>query len=165
MKEADYKNKIDIKIGFLFPRHFLFLAGIVLIIGLGLITERTSLSIFLMITSVFVLSAYSGTEIDKAENTYREYNSFFLIKSGKKVKYSGIEKIYITSSKVTQQVYSRSSQSAFFTNTKFNGYLKLDQGKKIYLLNKRKKENLVRSLKKISAFLNVPIEDNTVATK
>lgn len=154
-------HKIDIRFSRLFPWHFLFLAGIVLIIGMGLIVQKPILSILLVTGSVFVLSGYSGTEIDKAAKTYKEYNSFFFfIKNGKKIQYTAIEKLFITRSKVTQRMYSRTNHAGVFSNIEFNGYIKFQDGTKIQLLNTRKKEKLVSALKKISNFLNVTIEDH-----
>lgn len=157
-----HKNKIDIRTGTLFPWHFQLVAVLVLIISLVLIVERTVLSISLMIGSIFIFSGYSGVEIDKEKNLYREYMSFFLIKSGKKVKYPGVEKIFVSTSKIKQQLYTaHTSHSSIFTNIEFNGYLKFDNGRKIHLLSRRKKESLIIVLKRIAVFLNAPLEDNT----
>jgi hypothetical protein len=89
--------------------------------------------------------------------------SFFFIKSGKEIKYNGIEKIFINSTKVKQQMHTaHTNHSSIFTNLEFNGYLKLDNGEKLHLLTKRKKEKLLHELKKIALFLDVQIDD-TVA--
>lgn len=77
--------------------------------------------------------------------------------------YTGIEKLFITRSKVSQKMYSRTSQSSTFTNIEFNAYIKFADGLKIQLLNNAKKEKVVSSLKKIAAFLQVNMEDHTVA--
>jgi hypothetical protein len=156
-----HKNVIDIKFGPLFPWPFQFLAGILLIIGLAILLEKTILSIIMILGSGFVLSGYSGTEIDKTEKAYREYNAFLFIKIGKKIKYIGIEKIFINTSKVKQQLYTaHTSHSSVFTNTEFNGYVKFEDGTKIQLLSNPKKEKLVSELQKIAEFLNVQVEDN-----
>ncbi len=153
-------DKIDIKFSRLFPWHFLFLALVVFIIGVAIVAEKTILSICLMIASVFILTAYSGTEINTADKTYTEYNSFFLfIKSGKRMKYGGIEKLFINRSKVTQRMYSRTNQSSIFSHNEYNGYVKFDDGIKIQLLNKRRKKDLVAAIRKISAFIHVEVED------
>ncbi len=154
-------HKIDIRFSRLFPWHFLFLAGIFLVIGLALMIQKPVISLLLVTGSLFVLSGYSGTEIDKAAKTYKEYNSFFFfIKSGKKVRYTDIEKLLITRSKVTRRMYSRANHAAVFSNTEFNAYIKFQDGTKIQLLNTRKKEKLVSALKKIAGFLNVAIDDH-----
>ncbi len=154
------QNKIDIKTGTLFPWTFQFIAGIVFLIGLSIIVDRPVLSLCLIAASVFVFSGYTGMEIDKEKSNYREYMSFFFIKSGKKIKYNGIDKIFINSTKVKQQMHTaHTSHSSIFTNLEFNGYLKLENGEKIHLLTKRKKEKLVYELNKIALFLDVQIDD------
>ncbi len=157
------KNAIDIKFGSLFPWPFQLLAGILLVIGLSIVLEKPILSALLILGSGFVLSGYTGTDVDKTKNLYREYNAFFLIKHGKKIKYTGLEKIFINSSKVKQRLYTaHTTHSSTFTNTEFNAYLKFEDGTKIHLLTMRKKENLKRDLKRISTFLEIPVEDNTI---
>ena len=159
-----HRQKIDIRFSRLFPWHFMFLAVVVFIIALGLIIKEPIIAIGLMLTAGFVLTGYSGTEINRGKKTYKEYNSFFFfIKSGKEMTYTGIEKLFITRSKVSQKMYSRTSQSSTFTNIEFNAYIKFEDGLKIQLLNNAKKEKVVSSLKKIAAFLQVNMEDHTVA--
>ena len=156
-----HKDVIDIKFGSIFPWPFQFLAGILLIMGLAILLDKTILSVIMILGSGFVLSGYVGTEIDKGEKEYREYNAFFFIKNGKKIKYTGIEKIFINTSKMKQRLYTaHTNHSSIFTNTEFNGFVKFDDGTKIQLLSNRKKEKLVSELKKISEFLNVQVEDN-----
>jgi len=156
--------RIDIRSGPLFPWQFLFLGAIVLIIGIGLIVERTLLSVLLILASLFILSGYSGIEFNKTENVYREYVSFFLIKSGKWLKLGRMEKIFINSSVVSQRINSaHTARSSIFTSEEFNAYLKFEDGKKTHLVSKRKKKKLLKVLEKVSAFLLVPVVDNTVA--
>lgn len=155
-------EKINIRYGSLFPWTFQLIAVIVLIAGLSLIVERPVLSICLVFFSGFILSGSEGTEIDKGEKTYRDYKSFFFLKSGSQVKYSGIEKIFVNTSKSRQTVHTaHTNNSSIFENTEFNGFLKFDDGTKIQLLQKRKKADLLRALDEIAKFLNVPVEDNT----
>lgn len=157
------KNKVDIKYASLFPLPFRFLAFLFFLFALALIMERTILAIVLMIVSGFVISGYEGTEIDMAANTYREYKSFFFFKRGTMMKYSGVEKIFVNTTKTTQQFYTaHTTKSSIFDNVEFNGFLKFDNGEKIHLLRKRKKKDLINALEKISALLKVPVEDNTV---
>jgi hypothetical protein len=156
------KNKIDIKYGSLFPWPFLFIGGIVLIIGLALLFENTLASIVLISVGGFILSGSEGTEIDKAAKRYKEYNSFFFIKSGENVAYSGIEKIFINTSKSKQRMYTaHTMHGSVYENVDYNGFLKFNDGTKIHVLRKRRKEDLLKALEKIASFLDVQIEDNT----
>ena len=157
-------SKIDIKFKSLFPWQFLFLAGVIFFAALAFLSEGVLISLVLIAGSMFVLTSFNGTEIDTANKYYREYTAlFYFLRSGKKIKYMRIEKLYINRSKVAQRMYSaRTTQSSTFSNTEYNAYVKFDNDQKIQLLNKRNKETLVRELEKVSAFLKVPITDNTV---
>jgi hypothetical protein len=159
------QDVMDIKFSRLFPWHFLFLALIVGVSGLALITERTILSLCLIIASGLVITASSGTEINRSEKTYKEYHVFFFVlKTGSKIKYTAIEKLYITRAKVTQTMYSRTNHSASFSDIEYNAYIKFVNGTKVRLLNNRDKTRVVASLKKISAFLGVTVEDHAIPT-
>ncbi len=158
------KNTIDVKTGILFPWPFLFLAVILLIVSVSLIAAKTVVAIVLAIGSMVVLSGYSGIEIDTSQKVYREYMSFLFIKSGKKISYDGIEKIFINTSKVRRQMFTaHTTKSSIYSNVEFNGYLKFDDGTKVHLLSKRQKEKLIKHLNKIAAVLQVQIEDNTAS--
>ena len=154
-------KKIDIKYGNLFPWPFRLIAVLIVIAGLSLIIDRTLLSIFLMAVGGFVLSGVEGTEIDQADKSYRDYKSFFFLKSGSKVRYSGIEKCFVNTSKTKQKMHTaHTTKSLTIEDMVFNGFLKFDDGTKIKLLQKRTKEDLMRALEKIAKALNVPVEDN-----
>src|SRR5690349_20256530 len=115
-------NKIDIRYGSLFPWTFQLIAVIVLIVGLSLILSRPIPGLCLIFFSGLILSGSEGTEIDTAEKSYRDYKSFFFLKSGNKIKYSGIEKIFVNTSKSRQTVHSaHTNQSSIYDNTKYNG--------------------------------------------
>lgn len=156
------KNKIDIAYGRLFPWPFLFIGGIVFVIGLALLFQNTLASIVLISVGGFILSGSEGTEIDKVAKCYREYNAFFFVKSGKNVAYSGIEKIFINTSKSKQKMYTaHTMHGSVYENVDFNGFLKFNDGTKIQLLRKRRKADLLKALESVATFLEVPLEDNT----
>ena len=157
-----HKKTVDIKYASLFPWPFRFIALLILISGATLITEKTILAIILMIVAVLVLSGYEGTEIDVAAKTYREYTSFFFMKTGSMLNYSGIEKIFINTTKTKERFYTaHTTKSSIYENVEFNGILKFEDGTKVHLLQKRKKAELMKALSKISAELKIPVEDNT----
>jgi hypothetical protein len=154
---------VDIKSGRLFPWHFMLIAVIFLLVGLALIAERTLLSLALILASLFILSGYSGTEIDLKRGIFREYRSFFFQKSGKRLKFNSIEKIYINRSKTTRKVYTaHTNHSSVFSNVEYNAWLKLDDGRKIHLLSKSDKSKLTGILNGVSRSLMVRIEDQTL---
>lgn len=159
------ETKIDIRSASLFPWHFQFLAVLIMIVGIIMLFSKTMIGFVLITAAGFILTAGSGTEIDKEKNLYREYSSFyFSIKSGKWKKFNGTEKLFINSAKNSAQMYTaHTSHSSVFTNQEFNGYLKLIDGTKIHLLKSRKKEKLVAIMNNAASFLNVPLQDNTIA--
>lgn len=156
-------TKIDIRSGSLFPWHFQLIAVLILIAGVTLTIEKPVMGSILVVASGFILSAASGTEIDKSTNKYREYMSFyFILKNGNWKKYNGAEKLFINKAKSSSQMYTaRTNHSATFINEEYNGYLKLMDGTKIHLMTSRKKEKLAATLKKAASFLNCPVQDNT----
>jgi len=159
---ANPKSKIDIRYGSLLPWPFQLVAAIVLLVALSLIVEKTIVSICFIFACGVVLSGTEGTEIDKGERTYRDYKSFFLLKSGSKVKFNGIEKIFVSTSKTTQQLHTvHTNKHSIYHNIEYNGFLKFSDGTKIQLLRKRKKTDLIKALENIAKFLDVPLEDNT----
>lgn len=156
------KNIVDVTFGRLFPWQFQFLGGIILFVAIIIIAERLGVSIFLMLLGLFILSASEGTEINKEKKIFREYKSFFFLKSGRWEPFDGIEKIFINASKKKQQMHTaHTNKSSIFIEEEFNGFLKFDNGTKIQLLRKRNKPSLLKSLKNISTLLQVPLEDNT----
>lgn len=157
-------SKIDIRNGSLFPWHFQFIAGLILLAGALLIFEKPGIGLILLVAAGFILSAASGTEIDKLGNRYREYTSFyFLIRGGKWKAFNGAEKIFINSSQNSSQMYTaHTSHSSTFVNQEFNGYLKLNDGTKILLISSRKKEKLTTMLNQAASFLKIPLQDNTI---
>jgi hypothetical protein len=119
-------------------------------------------SIGLILVCGIVLSGAEGTEIDKETRTYRDYKSFFFLKSGSTEKFTAIEKIFVSTSTKKQRVYyGRTNQSSIFEFLEYNGFLKFSDGTKIQLLQKRRKSDLIKALEKIAKFLDVPLEDNT----
>lgn len=155
-------KKIDIRYGSLFPWPFQFIAGIVLIIAASLIIERTIVAFAFVILCGLVLTASEGTEIDLKEQTFREYKSFFFIKTGTKEQYSGIEKIFINAFKSRQQMYTaHTTKSSIYENIEYNAFLKFDDGTKVQLLQRRKKADLMKRVKKIASELDVLVDDQT----
>ena len=161
---ANTKTKIDIRFGSLFPWPFQLIAALVLLVALFLLVEKTIVSVGLILICGLVLSAYEGTEIDKGDKNYRDYKSFLFLKSGSKVPFTGMEKIFVSTSKTSQRLHTaHTNKHSIYENIEYNGFLKFSDGTKIQLLRKRKKEDLINALRNIATFLDVPLEDNTAA--
>jgi hypothetical protein len=135
-----------------------------LVIAAALILERTAVALVFIILSGFVLTASEGTEIDLSRKTFLEYKSFYFIKSGTRESFSGMEKIFINTSKSRQQMYTaHTTKSSIYENMEYNAFLKFDDGTKVHLLKKRKKDDLLKRINNIAAKLGVPVEDHTIA--
>ncbi|MEX2235689.1 MAG: hypothetical protein WD824_26260 [Cyclobacteriaceae bacterium] len=159
---AEQKKNVDIKCGSVFPFPFLVLGAVFFIAGAAVFVTHPVISIVLIVAGVVILTAYEGTEINPASRTYREYNSFLFIKKGKAKKYNGIEKIFINKAKVSQRVYTaHTSNSAIFTDTEYNAYLKFNEGEKVFLFSGKNKTKLLKRLNDISRSLNTQVVDNT----
>jgi hypothetical protein len=155
--------KLNFKTGKIFPWHFQLVGAILPIVAILIIKDHAVISLVLVLAGLTILTGQSGIEINQRENTYNEYLSFIGIRKGQKLKYPGVEKIFINTSKVSQRFYTaHTNHSSTFSNVEYNGYLKLTDGKKIHLVGYRKKEQLMKRLRELSKFLNVKIEDNTV---
>ena len=158
------RRTIIVRFGNLFPWIFLTVAAVILVMALFTMAARPILSICLILVSGLVLTAQEGTEIDKSMRRYREYKSFFFIKSGRWMNYKQVEKIFVNSSKSSQRLYTaHTTKSSIFENIDYNGFLKFSDNKKVHLLKKRKKAELLKALNPIARFLEVPVEDNLLA--
>jgi len=157
------RPSVDINCGKLFPFQFLLL-GVLLLIGGGLcLILHPIISIIAILAGIIILTAREGTEIDPASNTYREYNYFLLIKTGKWKKYPRIEKIFVNPVRVGQKIYTpHTLDSSTFSNTEFKAYLKFSDGVKVFLQSHKNKTRLLHKLSVVGNVLQVPVEDNTV---
>ena len=157
-------NKLNIRYGSLFPWYFQLLGIVVGIGALASLITNPILGAVLLLISLFILTGYNGTIIDKENCTYREYNSFLFIKSGSIEKYDHAVKLYINQSNVSQKIYTAHTlNSRTFRNVEYNAYVMFDTGAKTQLLNHKNKETLTDRLKGISQFLDLEIIDNTIA--
>jgi len=151
---------IDLRFGFLFPWPFRLIALICLIASVGIIQASLLGSLVLFLASGLVLSAAEGTEVNIANNTFREYTSYLFIKTGKFNRFHPIEKIYITKGTEAQVMHTAyANHSATFENIVHNGYLKFTTGEKIHLLREKKKEHLIQKLSPLSKGLKIEIVD------
>ena len=153
---------IDIKFGALFPWQFRLVGFVLMLSAVAFIQTQLWVSILLVLAGMFILLSYEGTEVNINTKTYREYTSFFFIKTGKFLGYSQAEQIYLTKSKQSQQIYTaHTNQSSTFSDTLYNAYLKLSPGKKIHLCSQKNKNSLLEKLSPLSEKLKVDIVDYT----
>lgn len=153
------KLPIDIKAESL-PWYFKLVGVLLIILALALMTNVWWLSIILGLIGLVILTTHSGTEIDPAMKTFREYHSILFFRYGEKEKYEGVENIFINASKVSQTVHpAHTLDSATFNHMEFNAYLKFSDGKKIFLMSKKSKTELMNKLKSVTEALKVEVVD------
>ncbi len=107
------------------PWHFRFF-GLILIIGsLFTIQHNILLALIMAIGGVFILALKEGLVINIEEKFYFEYRSLLGIKTGKRVSFDGVEKLYINAnSKRTKAYTAHTGSGQTFEEAVFDGYLK-----------------------------------------
>lgn len=145
-----------------FPWQMRVLGALLLLPALGVIGIYWWLTVLLIVLGVFLLTGYSGTEVDVSARTFREYNSYLFIRTGEKRKYDRIERIFINRAKVTQKMYTaHTNSSSTFQHIVYNAYLKVDD-EKIFLVRRKNKDKLVALLNPVAAALKTELVDHTV---
>jgi len=157
------KRSIDIKAESL-PWQFKFIGVLLILFAIAAIFSSVWwLSIILAFVGLIILTIQSGTEIDHNKKTYREYNSVLFFRHGERERYEAVEKIFINASKVTQVVHpAHTNDSATFDHTEYNAYLKLSDGKKIFLMSKKNKAAMMNKLKPVAELLEAELVDYTM---
>jgi len=139
------------------------LIGIMFLAGALAAMNTWWLSVIFVVAGLALLTWYSGTVIDPASKTFREYTSCLFIRKGATEKFSGIERVFINQSKVSQKMHTaHTSSGSTFHYVLYNAYLKFDDGKKIFLTSRKNKAALIELLKPVVAVLAVELVDNTV---
>lgn len=139
------------------------LIGIVLLVAaLAMINSYWWLSIIFAVAGLTLLTRYSGTEIDAVSKTFREYDSYFFVRTGTTEKYDRIERIFINDEMVTTHT-SHPSRLYFFRYAVYNAYLKFADGRKIFLTSRKDKVKLIKLLDPVVTALSVDLIDNTVS--
>lgn len=162
MSNTRRSDKIIIPTGFLFPWHFLFMALVVFVVGITLIFARPVIGLLLVMIGLTILTGNSGVEVDKVGKMYREYWSFFGIKSGQWKRFHAIDKIFINRTRVTRTMYAPvSNHSASFSNHHYNAFLKFEDGRKLHLFSRSNKNRLLRKLAVVTHGHDVVLEDQS----
>lgn len=153
-------DTFDFKAERLFPIPYLLVGFMFLIVGLVALINLHLWAFLLIAPGVFVLTARRGVDFDRM--SYREYDSFFYLKSGKWKKYSSVEKLCVNSSKVSQKISTMlTNNSTTYQNIEYDAYLKLEGEDKIYLVSEMGKDKLLKKLSSLAHFFQLRITDNT----
>jgi hypothetical protein len=162
--QTKYKMEkvIDIRAESL-PWYFKLAGMLLVVLALALMTNVWWLSVILGLVGLIILTTHSGTQIDPSTKTFREYHSILSFRYGQKETYDGVENIFINAAKVSQTVHpAHTLDSATFSHVEYNAYLKLSDGRKIFLMSKRSKTKLINRLKQVMNVLKVEVVDNAV---
>lgn len=154
--------QFDFKFGFYFPWTFRFLGALSAVGAVFLLINFNWLGLPLLLLGLVALFSYEGVEIDHLKKTCKEYTSWLVYKTGERVSYKTIEKVYINKKLETQRMYSaHTNKSALFTREVFDAYLKFSSGEKILLLSKKNKPDLLKRIERFTKSLDVPLIINT----
>lgn len=153
---------LDIKTGRLFPLPFLLVAAIFVLAAIGLFGSYPLASVVLLLLSTLIFTAHAGVELDRVQQTYREYNSFLFIRNGKARPYRDVEKIFINDGLQSQRVYTtHTTTSSVFTNSVYRAYIKFDDGEKVLLGKESKKEKLQPKAQQVADYLQTSLIDHS----
>lgn len=131
--------------GRIFPFQFIILGVVIIFAGLVLLVENWWAA-GLIVLGLFILTAYNGTEIDLKEKIFREYNSFFYYKSGEKETFNSIDQIYITTSRVSQEIYTKITTTSTIRSVVYNVYIVFNGDHKVHLVSKKNKDKALKSI-------------------
>lgn len=146
----------------LFPFHFQILGILLLFLSVILMIQSPYFTPIFFLSGAAILTGYRGIQFDLPNKSYREYNSFLLIKFGKWRKFDSIEKIYVNSANVSQFAYTMVTTGTTIRNIEYNAYAKLGNEIKVHLICSKNKKVLFQKLQKMAALFKLDIIDNTV---
>lgn len=107
--------------------------------------------------------AHYRTEFDLAHMTYREGVRWAGLTFGAMQPLPGFDFLYLKCNRYSQTIESRASMSKLKFE-KYDGYLKLADGIKLHLLQRKTKEQALREMQQIARDLNVDLRDLTEMT-
>nr|AIA17197.1 Unknown Function [uncultured bacterium] len=152
---------LDVRFGSLLPWPFHFMAVIVLLISIGMITTHPWIASIFTLACLFVFTAAEGTEIDLQKKAFREYTSIYFVKTGGWVGFDTIEKVYVNRNKVRQNMNpSRTGLTRSVTFMQFSAFVKFNEEEIVELIKHRNKDVVMKKAKAWAEQLNVALYDN-----
>ncbi len=148
---------LDFKSEKLFPFQFQLFGIVIGFTGLLCLVFAPYVSPLLILLSILIFTSYRGIEFDRLAKSYRIYNAFLYWKTGKTASYTGLDKLYIHSVKVSQKVYTMVTTGITSKNTVYDAYLKLEDGSRIYLTSHKSRDILMKRLQPLARFLKLDI--------
>jgi hypothetical protein len=154
------KHLIEFDAGKLLPFHFILAGTILLFFGVVALLYSPFAGILFGLLGLLILTAKRGVDIDFAKKIYREYHSFYWIKTGKWSPFNSVVKLYINPVKMSQRMSNLASSSTIHSN-EYKAYLKFNNEDKVYLLSGKKIKVLEEKLTPLAASLGLSITDNS----
>jgi hypothetical protein len=156
---------IDIRFGPLLPWTFHFVAGIAILFAIAIAVAHPWIALLFFLGALFAFTSFEGTEIDVGSKRFREYTSFFLMKTGEWIPFDEIEKIYVNKNKMRQQMSpSRTGLTTSITYAEFSAFVKFNEEEIVQLIKHKDKQKVMARAKVWSQQLNIPLYDNTGET-
>lgn len=152
-------DTFDLKSDKLFPFQFQLFGVAISFMGLVCIVFAPWAAPFLLLTGLLILTARRGIAFDRSARNYRIYNSFLFFKKGKPEQYRQFQYLYIHAIRTSQRVNTMVTTGITVKSDEYDGYLKTDDGDRIYLLSHSDKQQLIRKLSKLAEFLELEIRE------
>lgn len=135
-----------------------------LLVGCGvwlLVIGHPAWAGILALLAVIVLTTNYVTEIDLTKGNYRDFLSFLgMSLQEEHVNFTRVNRIIVTKENHKQRQHSR-GRSTQLNWSSFTASLIVDDGKKLVLLTRNDKKELLRELKEFVGLLHVDVEDQT----
>ena len=152
---------LNIRFGSLLPWPFHFMAVIVLLISIGMVTTHPWIASIFAMACLFVLTASEGTEIDLQRKAFREYTSIYFVKTGEWVDFDTIEKVYVNKNKMRQNMSpSRTGLTRSVTFMQFSAFVKFNEEEIVELIKHRNKDVVMKKAQAWAEQMNVALYDN-----
>jgi len=107
------------RLGFSFATPIILLGVVITLAGITTLFENQILGVALVVIGPFFWSSSYGSQIDTVNQQFREYNSFYGIKSGEWKPLDKLPDISVIKSKEGITVFSRSNRSSSYIEDKF----------------------------------------------
>ena len=108
------------RLGFSFATPIILLGVVITLAGILALFENLILGAALVVIGPFFWSSSYGSQIDTINQRFREYGSFYGIKSGEWKSLDILPDISVIKSKEGMTVYSRSNRSTSYIEDKYN---------------------------------------------
>jgi hypothetical protein len=151
----------DFKTSTYFPWHVKLVGSALVIIAGSMLTMGMWIGgTLILLVSVIILTTHYRVRVDFDNKTYRDYLWILGMKSGDKKSFETIEYIFLKESRESQTMGLRAANTTIHTSV-YDAYLKFSEAKKIHLITKNRKEDLIKIIRPIAHNQKTDIIDYT----